>query len=73
MLQRGEKLAFRIQLDREKCIGCGACTAQCPDNWEMEESDEFKARPKKTMLNDIGSNKDAEEICPVRAIKITET
>ena len=23
--------------EREKCIGCGACAAVCPDFWEMSD------------------------------------
>jgi len=61
-------MPYKIEFDKEKCIGCSACT-QC-DNWELEK--DGKAKPKKTELNDIGCNKQAEEICPVQAIKIAE-
>ena len=58
----------KIELDKEKCLGCGAC-AQC-NNWELGR--DGKANPKKTELEDIGCNREAEEICPVKAIKIME-
>ena len=58
----------RIEVDKEKCIGCGACAAQC-DNFEMDGD---KAVPKKAEVDDIGCNKDAKDACPVDAIKITE-
>jgi len=60
-------MTYKIEFDKEKCLGCGACT-QC-DNWELKDG---KASPKKTELGDIGCNKEAEEICPVKAIKIIE-
>ena len=62
-------MAYKIEFDKEKCIGCGAC-AQC-DNWEL--GNDGKAQPKETELNEIGCNKQAEEICPVQTIKINET
>lgn len=58
---------FKIEFDKEACIGCGTCVALCPDNWTMAGD---KAKPKKIELNEIGCNKDAAESCPVNAIKI---
>ena len=60
-------MTYKIELDKEKCLGCGACT-QC-NNWELKDG---KASPKKTELDDIGCNREAEEICPVKAIRIIE-
>ncbi len=65
-----------IKYDKEACIGCGACNAECPENWEMDDSgDAFKAVPKKLELEteeEIKKNKAAAEICPVQVIKIEE-
>ncbi len=58
----------KIEVDKEKCIGCGACAAQC-DNFEMDGD---KAKAKQTEVDDIGCNKDASDACPVEAIKVTE-
>ncbi len=63
---------FRITVDRKKCIGCGACAAQCPDNFELETGEEYKAKVKHAEVTELGCNKDAESICPVQAIKIEE-
>jgi len=62
---------FKIEFKKADCIGCGACTSIC-DNWELVEGDEYKARPKKTELDDIGCNKEAEDVCPVNCIKVKE-
>ena len=59
-------MAIKIEVDEEKCIGCGACAATC-DNFELEEG---KAHAKKTEVNDIGCNQEAADVCPVDAIKI---
>jgi len=59
---------YKIIFAREECLGCGACTS-C-DNWNIE--DDGKASPIKTELNDIGCNKQAAEICPIKIIKINQ-
>lgn len=58
---------IKIEFDKEKCIGCGACVATCEENWEMDGD---KAKPKKTVLDDIGCNQAAADGCPVECIKI---
>ena len=63
-------MTFIIKQDRDKCIGCGTCAVVCPDNWEMK--DDNKSSPKKTEVDDIGCNKEAEESCPVKCIHITK-
>ena len=60
-------MPYMIEFDKEKCLGCGACT-QC-DNWEMKDG---KAHPKKIELEGIGCNKEAEDICPADAIRVIE-
>ena len=60
---------FKISQEKNKCIGCAACTVTC-DNWKMAGD---KAVPKKTELNDLGCNMDAAQGCPVRCIHITDT
>jgi len=66
------KTKLKIIQDREKCIGCGACVAVCPDNWFME--DDGKSSPKKTIIEqkEEGCNKQAKEACPVQIIKIVK-
>jgi ferredoxin len=54
-----------IKVDKEKCIGCGACTS-VSDNFEMKDG---KAVVKDKNSKDK-SNKEAEDICPVKAIII---
>jgi ferredoxin len=62
-------MVFKIKQDHEKCIGCGACAAICPENWELLDS---KSEPKKTSVKEIGCNKNAADACPVRCIEILE-
>lgn len=61
-------MSIKIKFDEKACIGCGACTSVC-DNWVMERN---IAMPKKTEIseNELKGNKEAQDICPVDAIKI---
>jgi len=61
-------MGYKIKVDEEKCIGCGACTASC-DNFEMEGA---KAKVVKAEVDEIGCNQDAADICPVDAIIVKE-
>jgi len=62
---------YTIEFDKELCIGCGACVSLCDSNWEM---DDMKVKPKKTTISEaeLAENKQAEEICPVKCIKIVK-
>ncbi len=59
---------FKIKFDREVCIGCQACTSVC-DNW-IRDGDKVKPKKLEISENELKSNKEAEDICPVNAIKI---
>jgi len=59
---------FKVTVDKDTCIGCGACTTQC-DNFEMKEG---KSHAKQTEVDEIKCNQEAADICPVEAIKVTK-
>lgn len=70
----------KVQLDLPECIGCGACTAICPDYWVMEgdkshiigskksgESEELEIDESKcSVLMEVAQS------CPVNCIHIYE-
>ncbi len=62
---------YIIVHDRKNCIGCGACAAVCPENWEMKL--DGKSAPKETKISeeDFECNNNAAVGCPVNVIHIT--
>lgn len=59
-------MAFKIIVDKDICIGCGACAAMC-ENFRLADG---KSSPVKEEVEELGCNKDACDSCPVSAIKI---
>lgn len=58
----------KVDVDKEKCIGCGACTAIAPDIFEFDDDGLAKA-----IKNDINDDvKTAAEGCPTEAITVEE-
>ena len=63
---------YKIEYDREGCIGAGVCVSLCPENWSM--SDDGKATVAKIVIDEseLKKNKDAAEGCPVNVIHIVD-
>ncbi len=58
----------KITIDDDKCIGCGACAATCPDNFELVDG---KARTIKSEVEKLTCEEEAMTGCPVGAISIS--
>ncbi len=50
------------KVDQNKCIGCGACVASCPNGFELKDG---KAHVKA----EVPCSKEAISVCPVDAIR----
>jgi ferredoxin len=70
-------MGFKIVHDRPGCIGCSACAAVDPDDWEMnadgksdlkEAADVGTSQEKE--VEEIGLNQQAAESCPVNVIHL---
>ncbi len=74
---------YRIEYDRENCIGAGACVAANPDWWSIDpdgkatlKSASFDTEKKTWVLQveeaDFQKHMDAAGVCPVTVIHIFE-
>ena len=68
---------MKVEHKREECIGCGACSAICPDLFEMGKDNKANLKGAKKEGNifvlEIDESKkkcakDASESCPVNII-----
>jgi ferredoxin len=57
-----------INVDKEKCLGCGACVATCPEVFELGA--DGKAQVKADAKLDATCVQSAKDGCPVSAIVI---
>lgn len=58
----------KVEVDKNKCIGCGACTAIAPNVFEFDDDGLAKA-VSNTVNDDV---KTAAEGCPTEAITVEE-
>ncbi|MCS7140265.1 MAG: ferredoxin [Candidatus Nezhaarchaeota archaeon] len=79
-------MPYKVTVDREKCIACGAAAALCPEVFMMGEdiyklrvSDKYsKYYDEQVSIGEIPDElyncaKEAADSCPVNAIKIEKT
>ncbi len=61
-------MAYKVTVDKEKCVGCGACSATCSGSFEMRDGIAFAV---KSEVEELTCEKDAESTCPVDAISVS--
>lgn len=61
---------MRAFVDRDACIGCGACEGICPEVFSMDSEGISVPINEEIVENLIESAREAEESCPVSVISI---
>ncbi len=57
-----------VKVDKNTCIGCGACTATCPEVFEMTDDGFAEVKKDADTKKNAKCVKEAIENCPVNAI-----
>lgn len=66
---------YKVEHDRDTCIGCSACASVCPKYWSMNsdgKADLIGATEDvlDNLSEDFEDNIDAAECCPVNCIHV---
>ena len=56
-----------VSVDKEKCIGCGACVSTCPEVFELKDG---KSQVKTDAKTSAECTQKAKDECPTQAISI---
>ena len=59
---------MKAKVNKNLCIGCGACTVACPDCFEMGK--DGKAQAKRGCKKNCCDLTEVAESCPVQAISV---
>ena len=60
---------MKLVVDKDICIGCGACAAICPDVFEIDDEGLATSIVSEVAEDIMDDAIDAKEGCPVDAIK----
>lgn len=73
---------YLVKQDRPNCIGCGACAAICPEQWEMGNDGKSTLKGGKAMPDgsaeleisekDYDCHHQAADVCPTKVISVVE-
>lgn len=63
---------MKVKVNRDACIGCGACAAICPDIFEIDDEGLSKVVNSDVKDENIDDVKDAIDSCPTGAIEEDE-
>ena len=61
---------MKARVDQDTCIGCGVCPAVCPEVFELDDEGLSHVIVDTVPEDAEDEAKDAEESCPVDAIKV---
>lgn len=61
---------MKVEVNREACIGCGACAAICDDVFEIDDEGLSTVKDNNVSENLEDSVKEACDACPTEAITV---
>lgn len=59
---------MKVKVNRDACIGCGACEAIAPNVFELDDEGVSTVKVSPVAKEDEGDSKEAVESCPTSAI-----
>ena len=62
----------RIEVDRERCVGSGACEARAPDVFEVDDDGVLVVHRSEPADDELSDVQDAVQACPTRALSLAE-
>jgi ferredoxin len=62
----------RVEVDRERCVGSGACEALAPDVFEVDGDGELVVHRPEPAADELDDVEDAVRACPTRALSLAE-
>ena len=63
---------MKVKVDSNSCIGCGACTAVCPNVFDFSDEGFAVVKTPEVSEDDKAGCQDAIDRCPVSAISVEE-
>ncbi len=63
---------MKVILNRDACIGCGACAALCEDIFEIDNEGLSVVKKEEVKDDEVELTRDAVDSCPTGAITLEE-
>ena len=63
---------MKVKVNRDACIGCGACAAICPYVFEIDDEGLSVAKTEEVEEDKKQEVQDAADSCPTGAIEVEE-
>ncbi len=63
---------MKVKVNRDSCIGCGACAAICEDVFEIDDEGLSTAKVEEVEDDKKQEVQDAADSCPTGAIEVEE-